>query len=464
MRISDDRGARVTASGLTIKPTDPDNLVPLASLMAANVSGERPLTVDFDASASLDTDGIVVAYRWDFDGDGATDLETIEPEVSHTYYLKNEFEAAVRALDNDNAESAPDSVDIEVTKGWQSSVLLGGVDVVETRCMLVTNDAVAFYPLLAYTKFGSDDLRILRLNTEGTLITHTGSAVDDAFGGFDLEMVVGRPAIAYNRVGASGFGGLAYVRAADSLGTDWQQPEDLHLGGAAVATSGISLAVHNAVPTVAYAAYDAPLRYIRSVNTTGDIWHEHNDVLDEIEGFAHPVLLLAGTNSAIAAYAESGSAPTYIRASDPDGEVWETKQEAADFSYRGGLAARMVQGRPALVYSELSGIVFHRATNSSGTAWEEPQLLYDNPTNSAVRDINLELIAGVLTVVFYLPTPGDLYYIEALDDGGTQWGPLELVDGRHKAGECASLMTVQGRPAIFYGNADEELRIALLEF
>ncbi len=47
------------------------NAPPIAHISASILSGESPLLVAFDASASYDSDGRIVAYRWSF-GDGTT--------------------------------------------------------------------------------------------------------------------------------------------------------------------------------------------------------------------------------------------------------------------------------------------------------------------------------------------------------------------------------------------------------
>lgn len=61
------------------------NAAPTAGLTATPTAGEAPLVVTLDGSASHDPDGSIAAYRWDLDGDGATDLETSGPTVAHTY-------------------------------------------------------------------------------------------------------------------------------------------------------------------------------------------------------------------------------------------------------------------------------------------------------------------------------------------------------------------------------------------
>ncbi len=59
---------------------------PQADLSADPVSGNAPLSVTFDASASTVTSGDIVSYEWDFDGDGVVDMGGADlAKVKHTY-------------------------------------------------------------------------------------------------------------------------------------------------------------------------------------------------------------------------------------------------------------------------------------------------------------------------------------------------------------------------------------------
>jgi len=73
---------------------------PEASFTAAPTSGEAPLEVSFDASASYDPDGGgIVRYDWDFDADGEWDAEGVT--VNHTYSEQGGWVARLQVEDNE---------------------------------------------------------------------------------------------------------------------------------------------------------------------------------------------------------------------------------------------------------------------------------------------------------------------------------------------------------------------------
>ncbi|MCC7477913.1 PKD domain-containing protein [bacterium] len=80
---------------------------PEASLQSDVQDGVAPLSVFFDASASLDPDGSLASFSWDFDGDGEYNSSPDEllAEGQSTYSMlygsSGGFEASVRVCDND---------------------------------------------------------------------------------------------------------------------------------------------------------------------------------------------------------------------------------------------------------------------------------------------------------------------------------------------------------------------------
>jgi len=83
LTVTDDDGASATASqSIEVLVTVPsDNNPPTARFTTSPTYGNSPLTVQFDASLSRDTDGSIELYSWNF-GDGSTGSGKI---LSHTF-------------------------------------------------------------------------------------------------------------------------------------------------------------------------------------------------------------------------------------------------------------------------------------------------------------------------------------------------------------------------------------------
>jgi len=78
----------------------PFNTFPIAAFTASALSGTAPLTVNFSAILSSDSDGIIKTYEWDF-GDG---LNGTGESASHTYTAAGTFPVVLRVTDDDGAQ------------------------------------------------------------------------------------------------------------------------------------------------------------------------------------------------------------------------------------------------------------------------------------------------------------------------------------------------------------------------
>jgi C1A family cysteine protease len=77
-------------------------LPPVAVLTATPLSGNTPLNVVFDGSASSDPDGVVASYAWNF-GDGTAAAGAI---CAHTYSQAGTFTATLTVTDNAGAQAS----------------------------------------------------------------------------------------------------------------------------------------------------------------------------------------------------------------------------------------------------------------------------------------------------------------------------------------------------------------------
>ena len=87
LTVTDNEGAtNIGPSRATIGVSPPLNLPPTASFTASPQIGVVPLTVEFDVTASDDTDGSIDTYAWDF-GDGTPEVEVSELTAISTEYI-----------------------------------------------------------------------------------------------------------------------------------------------------------------------------------------------------------------------------------------------------------------------------------------------------------------------------------------------------------------------------------------
>ncbi|MCK4390439.1 MAG: PKD domain-containing protein [Desulfobacterales bacterium] len=115
---------------------------PTAHAAADPSAGDVPLTVQFTGTGQ-DSDGSIVLYEWDFDGDGNFDWSSaVIGETQHVYSDTGTYVAVLRVTDNDGLQ-ATDSVEI----------ITGGVPPVAVP--------------VAYPTSGPAPLRV-KFNTKGT--------------------------------------------------------------------------------------------------------------------------------------------------------------------------------------------------------------------------------------------------------------------------------------------------------
>jgi PKD repeat protein len=105
LRVTDNEGKTATLQ-VEIRVGTPPNENPDCILRVVQLHGHWGRRYKFDASDCSDTDGWVVKYEWDFNGDGIWDTDSgCDPVVKHTYWQAGTFTPRVRATDNCGATS-----------------------------------------------------------------------------------------------------------------------------------------------------------------------------------------------------------------------------------------------------------------------------------------------------------------------------------------------------------------------
>lgn len=144
------------------------NTLPNAMVQAAPGSGNPPLTVDFDASASGDPDGgSLIQYEWDWTGDGIYDSTTTEPTTQHSYAAQGVFSPKVRVTDDENS-TAVASTNVNVL-GWAHTWGLDGDEVLQAVMIDLSGNVYAAGSLVDGTT-GFADVLFLKYAADGTLL------------------------------------------------------------------------------------------------------------------------------------------------------------------------------------------------------------------------------------------------------------------------------------------------------
>jgi hypothetical protein len=103
----------LVADGLASGARAATSTPPTARITASPTNGPVPLTVVFDASGSVDPDGRIVSYKFDFDN-GTPNLRTTSPMASSVYTEADGYKIAVTVTD-DSGQSATASVSVKIT-------------------------------------------------------------------------------------------------------------------------------------------------------------------------------------------------------------------------------------------------------------------------------------------------------------------------------------------------------------
>ena len=445
VRVIDDGGAS-TVDSVEINLTDEGNLAPLASLAADVLSGERPLTVQFDASDSFDTDGTITEYNWDFEGDGEVDRTTTEPFTSFVFVRQTQYLPAVTAVDNDQAESAPDAVAIEVTKGW-NTVQIDEFDTVDrTRTVVVSDDGVQ-RPFVAYTRgYPFDvDLRTVLGFAGGASFPQPLTAASNVGEKFDLLVLDGVPALTLRRENA-----LKIQLATDITGAAWHNSVIVD-DTAGVGTHSISAAVVNDNPAVVYSNFGggtAPL-YCRATAPDGTAWGDPLLLALDLNTYLSDLTVSGGVPCAIAVL-YGASRVCFFRGSDEDGTTFDAPLTLQPNVQSNAVTIAVIDDKPATCYWDHGALWYLAAADEQGASWNAPVAIANpGPLEVAVDPLLAEI--NGLPAVAYLQFPVyDVMYVESNNVDGTSWKQPELVDGTEVI-TGLDLAELNDLPALSYG-------------
>jgi len=435
--------------------TLPDGEPPTAALTAAPLYGNPPMTVVFDASDSVDSDGEIIGYAWDFYGSGFFSTHTDEPHAENVYTGSDTYTASVRVEDS---QHLLDTASIEITTNTPPVAVITASPAEPSKVPVIAsfsadgssdpNGEIMRYdwdfgddgswelvdggpiPAIAYPLNvpGEYTTRVKVFDNDGMTDTATATvtglygewsvqtvdaAFTDAGEGCSLALVDGRPAIGYYHMGQKC---LMFARAFGELGTGvWPAPLLLTPSGDPDEGQYPSLAVIDGNPAIAYYDFgEDEVRYIRASNSSGSDWPDltitvfpnlgTNITLCEVEGWPAVTYLTEGMDV------------YYQRATINTGGVWTDLPRDIDGSGYDHWGPRLsiIDGFPAVAYMRTAtgktNLMYVRATEAAGTEpWDDPVPAYSHAFDSVGYRGSLAQLAGNPAVFFPLCEDGGWY-------------------------------------------------------
>ncbi len=267
LRVTDNSGGAGIA-GVTISVYLEENLEPNAVIMPDATDIFVDMIVIFDASASYDSDGTIVKFEWDFEGDGDYEYDSADsPFADYLYTSAGVFQPAVRVTDNGGA-SAEASVQIIVSENDSPIAVL--------LAMQDGPTSAAFDASNSFDPDGEIAMYEWDWTTDGSFDLNTG---DDPFATYD-----------YGAPGSY----LATVKVTDALGAtgtssvivDIFEPHTWHLrypAGEVANTTHPVLSMVDGRPAMVFRnSTNGTTRYVTSTDNFGNAWDTTREIATDM--------------------------------------------------------------------------------------------------------------------------------------------------------------------------------------
>ena len=491
VKVTDDDGAQDIAT-TSISVSDVPNQPPTASFTPTPSSGNAPLSVDFDASASSDPDGTIVKYEWDWEGDDVWDSESDDPVVNYTYYTHGDFTAKLRVTDDDGAtdtDTATISVnalpvaDIYANKteddedswfyfsAYYSSDPDGTITNyrwdLDGNGTFEENGKTKYYKYAFYDKAGFYDVGVQVTDNDGATDTDTTPITVHGWGIYtpdDTDYVGQHTSLALvnDKLAISYYDGdndkLMYVRASDYDGSAWGTPVTVDTSGDDVGRF-TSLAVVDGYPAISYYnSNTSALMYVRASDADGSAWGTPVtvDTLNDVGMFTS--LAVVDGNPAISYYDDDNDNLKYARADTSTGESavdWTIVAVDSTGSVGQYTSLAVVAGNPAISYrdSTNTALKYARATTSTGeSVLDWTQIVTVDSVDNVGLYTSLAVVDGAPAISYYDASDDDLKYARAstaTGDDASDWTDY-IADSGGNVGLYTSLAVIQYYPAISY--------------
>ena len=400
-RVMDDAGATETKEYHFVV-TDPDaNVLPSADFtMNPNESYlEPPVTVNFDGSLSSDSDGTLVNYEWDFNGDGIFDVSGPDKvQVQHEYTADMTGTIKLRVTDNrgdSDERTMPHIVGMGAEhEGWEHyPIFAEGSD---AWSIYVDNAVIGGVPALVVWDDENRDLRYLYSTVGNPDATEDWSIENldvsgDATTIFSLKEINGKAVVSYSLQGT----GLYYSRRD---GGGWSK----HLVKSGT-DEGVasSIALVNGKPAICYTNNVGVLRYARASQlepTAAAHWTDMPVADFDDSRYAIDLIDVSGVPHAAVNNAIDSVYMCYALADGVDPTLagdWSWHVVDTDFNTGSEGSLALVDGKPAIAYTMYGGNSEFRFAQASVTS---PDATEDWTVHVVSTDSGqpfLEIIDGV---------------------------------------------------------------------
>ncbi|MCC7477024.1 PKD domain-containing protein [bacterium] len=425
LRVTDDADLQDEATvQINVSASQP----PVADLQASPTSGDKPVVVTFNATASMDPDGTVTDYEWDFDGDSnfneadngeaAAQGDPTPPDVSYT--VVGSFDATVRVTDNDGGKDTAVQT-INVTNSGPNAVLSTDLDEGDAPFMVDFNAS------------GSTD---------------PGGMIVDYEWDFDGDGL-------FNEVGTE-----EETERGNSTPADVQYNDPGEIS-AAVRVSDDDGASDTAVKPIIAHGWD----FVTLPTTgSGGIWATVAEI---------------GGNPAICFRDNTATTLHYIRSTNALGTEesdWSTPVQVSAAANSGWRSVMLeVEGNPAILHYNVNSMTVHysRANTSTGTtavSWSAgTSITIDSSGSSTFEGLSAAIVSGNPALAYFNGTSGSLRYVRSATTTGANaadWSGLITVDSaaNHSIGRWCSLAVISGNPAIIYVDEDTNIGSEITKF
>ena len=423
-------GSQNADAAIYFRVIDPDNVLPIASFSADVDEGTAPFPVNLDASTSGDSDGFIERYEWDMDGDGTFETIQFFEFASTTITEGGTTSISLRVVDDDGATSAVFTRPI-FAEGWIHTDVADVGDATQpaSPVLRVANGK----PLIAYRGFSNLNMGY---SSDALGSSWSVNSLSDAFvpEQICMEIIGGRPALAWRRSGATD-PGIYYSYSANADGLGFPGHVNVHPGSGHYAPS---LAEIDGNPALAYIYHtEAPIRpyslfYVRSLDSEGNDGGDWD--------------LFTGQNLFDAE------------------EFWMDRNSLQQVDTQ----VLSVDGRPGIFFIAFNDelmqnwqLRFMKAENNAATEWTFPGPL-QFAGSSQIEFMSVTSIVDRPRFVYRIAASHGLSYRTCSDLAAEDWGSIfgisDAVVGEQR-GYFNSLANIGGFPALLHYDAlNDQLR------